>query len=257
MAGTPDQSRRSLWTALAVSLAIHAGAGVVAARDFDAASFVPRASPLLAVRIANAAAPRKAVPSPSTEPAPVERAAAPAVLTRAPDTLAAAQNRAPGVDVSSRMPTGEASAPDARTNAQHFAGHVSVAADPTLQRVGWFLETRSRTEFPVEVKEPVRMGEELRFDYPAAALEEHREGAVLAWLTVGPDGAVTELDIVSGDDDFSVAVANALATARFLPATDLYDKPISFYAVLEFDFHVDRVGATDHGSTVTVNAPAQ
>ena len=147
----------------------------------------------------------------------------------------------------------------AETHARPVKGEVHVSAEETLGRVGWFLENRSRTEFPAEVKEPVRIGEPLHFDYPAAALMNQREGVVVAWLLVDADGAVAELNIISGDDDFSVAVANALAAARLLPASDLYDKPIPFYTVLEFDFRIDRARTTigDGGSKVTVTAPAQ
>ena len=72
----------------------------------------------------------------------------------------------------------------------------------------------------------MRLGEPLHFEYPAAALEAHREGVVVAWLGIGTDGSVTELNIVSGDDDFSLAVADGLAKARLLPAIDIEDRAI-------------------------------
>jgi outer membrane biosynthesis protein TonB len=125
---------------------------------------------------------------------------------------------------------------------------VRVSTDPTLARVGWFLENRSRDEYPSEVRQAVAIDAALDVAYPAAALAAHREGTVLAWLAVGTDGAVTELNIVSGDDDFSLAVADALGPARLKPATDIEDHPIPFWAVLEFDFRLD--GAAAPGGTV-------
>jgi len=246
MMRTFDSPRATLLAAFAASLLVHATAGVVVGRGFAATlEPIPLAQAPLSVRIENAPEPSLAVGERTVEQASTERTDSPEVFARTPDRDSVESELAPSVTATIRNAPATPPGALAEPRAERFTGDVRVSADPTLARVGWFLENRSHGEFPSEVMQPVRLGEPLHFEYPAAALEAHREGAVVAWLGVGTDGSVTELNIVSGDDDFSLAVADGLARARLLPAISIEDRAIPFYTVLVFDFHIDGDTAPD------------
>ena len=246
MIRTSDSPRATLLAAFAASLLVHASAGVIVGQGF-AATREPAPLPQtpLSVRIEDAPVPSLAVRERAGERVSTERMDSPAVFARASNRDSVESELAPSVNATIKDPPAVPPGAFAEPQAKGFNGHVRVSADPTLARVGWFLENRSHGEFPNEVMQPVRLGEPMHFEYPAAALEAHREGVVVAWLGVGTDGSVTELNIVSGDDDFSLAVADGLAKARLLPAIDIEDRAIPFYTVLEFDFLIDRVSAPD------------
>ena len=252
MIRTTDAPRGTLLLALAASMLVHASAGMVLGRGFDATRELPfMAPPPLSVRIENPATNLRSIPVAAGVAEVTGRTDLAAVLAVPSSPERIARDRPAGTDAAVGAPRSVATGVTADTRAQGFTGRVRVMPDPTLLRMGSFLERRSHAEFPSEVREPVRLGEPLHFDYPAAALAAHREGVVLAWLVVGADGAVDELNIVSGDDDFSLAVADALAAARLRPAIDIDDRPIPFWAVLEFDFQIDRVTAS--GGAVTTS----
>ncbi len=158
----------------------------------------------------------------------IPSAVAAAAQTVAPPTVSVPAIR----DVASKRMDGTA-------DLRQISGTVTVAADATVGRAGRFLQERVREQFPTEVWHPVRIADPIRVAYPPAALATHREGVVIAFLVVAADGSVQELDFIEGDDDLSLAVADALATARLAPAEEIGGKPISFYTVLEFDFRID------------------
>ena len=255
MIRTFEHPRETLLVALAASMLVHASAGAMLRTSFAASPAIASPpQPPLTIRIANAPAD---APTQRTESASVLAAdrqdavtarirrtdATPdesvrTLTTRVPDTITPAS--APGT----------AAAP----TAQRFSGHVDVAPDPTLERVGWFLEARSHTEFPTEVQRPVLLAEPLRVEYPAAALAAHREGRVVAWIAVDADGVAQEVNFVAGDDDFAEVLADPISAARFTPATNTDSQAIPFYTVLVFDFHIDR--ASTDGASAAVASPS-
>jgi hypothetical protein len=240
MTRSPDRSRESLLTALAASVLVHAALGMAFGRH-DGAMPAPLAllSPPLSIRIANLPESLPAAENPaSARLAAVRRtddadAHIPSAVAATAPTVAPPSVPAPDVrDAASKRIDGSA-------NLRQIGGTVTVAADATVGRAGRYLQERVREQFPTEVWHPVRIADPIRVAYPPAALASHREGIVIAFLVVAADGSVQELDIIEGDDDLSVAVADALATARLAPAEEIGGKPISFYTVLEFDFRID------------------
>jgi len=106
------------------------------------------------------------------------------------------------------------------------------------ERLGELL-SRQQSEFPVEVDSPARLVDKVRASYPPAALAEGREDSVVVWIVVDAKGAVEEILVAEGTEEFSAAVIAAVRQARFVPAQgDL--APIRFPLALEFHFALGR-----------------
>lgn len=93
--------------------------------------------------------------------------------------------------------------------------------------------------FPAEIESPVRLPGKLAVPYPGSALAARREGTVLAWAIVDPQGVVEETNIVSGQADFNEAVKATLAGTRLVPARN-GGTTVRFYVLLKFDFRLDN-----------------
>lgn len=240
MTRSPDRPRETLLMALAASLLVHAALGMAFGRSAGATP-VPLAlpSPPLSIRIANLPESLPAVQRPAsaglTAVGHIDDANVqiPSAVAAAAPTVAPPAAAAPAIrdDASKRI--------GGNADVRRFSGTVTVAADATVGRAGRYLQERVREQFPTEVWHPVRIADPIRVRYPPAALAAHREGVVIAFLVVAADGSVQELDIIEGDDDLSLAVADALALARLAPAEEIGGRPIPFYTVLEFDFRID------------------
>jgi len=126
----------------------------------------------------------------------------------------------------------------------HRAAPVPAGADGMARIEGRLLGGRERIgalvdrqllEFPREIDTPARIREPIETPYPAAALAEGREDAVVVWAVVNPDGTVDEVDVTEGTPEFAEAVVAAVKAARFNPATNNL-KPIRYPIALEFRF---------------------
>jgi len=109
-------------------------------------------------------------------------------------------------------------------------GHVLTAREHLGE-----MHQRQITEFPVEIGTPVRMGDEIRAPYPVQALREGREDVVTVWAIVTAEGAVEDVQVTQGSEEFSEGVVAAVREARFVPATDRL-RPIRYPIALEFRF---------------------
>ena len=118
-------------------------------------------------------------------------------------------------------------------------------------RFGEALEGGALSGFPAEVEFPVRLPGKLAVPYPRTALEARREGTVLAWAIVDPQGVVEETNIVSGQGDFNEVVRETLARTRFIPARDR-GATMRFYVTLKFDFRLE-----DRGGPTAMSVPAK
>lgn len=108
---------------------------------------------------------------------------------------------------------------------------------------------RQITEFPVEIDTSVRMRDEIRAPYPVQALREGREDVVTVWAIVNAEGAVEDVQVTQGSDEFSEGVVAAVREARFVPATDKL-QPIRYPIALEFRF---EAGARRESLTAQAN----
>jgi len=105
-------------------------------------------------------------------------------------------------------------------------------------RFGDALESDALSGFPAEIETPARLPGKLVVPYPRSAIEARREGTVLAWAIVNPQGVVEETNIVSGPGDFNEVVKATLAGTRLVPARD-GGTTVRFYILLKFDFRLD------------------
>lgn len=111
------------------------------------------------------------------------------------------------------------------------------------ERIGALVD-RQLLEFPREIDTPARIRDPIETPYPAVALAEGREDAVVVWAIVNPDGTVDEVDVTEGMPEFAEAVVAAVKAARFTPATNKL-KPIRYPIALEFRFALRQApGAT-------------
>ncbi len=121
-------------------------------------------------------------------------------------------------------------------------GSANVHIDGVLlansERLGELL-SRQLAEFPVEVDSPARLVAKIRASYPPAALAEGREDLVVVWIVVDAKGAVEEIQVAEGTEEFSAAVIAAVRQARFVPAQGSL-VPIRFPLALEFRFAIGR-----------------
>jgi TonB family protein len=54
-------------------------------------------------------------------------------------------------------------------------------------------------------------------DYPRAALEARRSGAVMLQIEIGPEGTVTDARVLFGAEDFAESAMTAVMQSRFRP----------------------------------------
>jgi TonB family protein len=105
------------------------------------------------------------------------------------------------------------------------------------ERLGELL-SRQQSEFPREVDSPALLVDKVRASYPPAALAEGREDSVVVWIVVDAKGAIEEILVAEGTEEFSAAVIAAVRQARFVPAQGNL-APIRFPLALEFRFAID------------------
>jgi protein TonB len=124
---------------------------------------------------------------------------------------------------------------------------ISVPGEPlvAMSRIGDELLQRNWNEFPVEVAWPVRV-HDVHARYPAGALHAAREGNVVLWIVVDAEGAVEEMQIAEGDEDFAKAAMDAVGAARFEPAKE-DGKPIRYPIALEFRFELPAARGAPEG----------
>jgi TonB family protein len=73
--------------------------------------------------------------------------------------------------------------------------------------------------------------------YPEAARDQHIQGQIVLQATVGKDGAVQELKVISGDPQLATAAADAVRQWRFLPFLKA-GKPVEFETQVTVDFRL-------------------
>lgn len=136
--------------------------------------------------------------------------------------------------------------------AQVAVEQVAIGGLGEMQVDGQLLEDRSRlgdlmsrqlSEFPVEVDFPVRLMETIRARYPPSALAAGREDSVAVWVVVDGEGAVEEVQVVDGAEEFADVVAAAVKEVRFQPARNNL-MPIRFPIALEFQFSLGATAVT-------------
>jgi TonB family protein len=103
------------------------------------------------------------------------------------------------------------------------------------------LEGGPLADFPLEIETPVALPGKLDVAYPSSALEAQREGTVLVWAIVDPEGKVEDVHVVEGASDFAAAVAATLGRTRMVPARN-GGAPIRFYVTLAVDFRLEARG---------------
>lgn len=229
---------RDLTPALAASIAAHLALVVALTHTFGTQPAVPgRAEPALSLLLVPRFVPVAAAPETSPEPAPI--ALPPQRVTETPVVV-------PPPAVAPAPPAESVPAPETVAPAMPTAttdAHVEFGVTAILGRLGDALQMRSLHEFPAEIDTPVRHADAIGVQYPPLALEEKREGTVVAWVIVDAEGRVEEISIPEGGPEFGEAVQNALLSATFLPARD-GGKPIRYYTMLEFRFRLGAAGAT-------------
>jgi TonB family protein len=160
------------------------------------------------------------------------------------ETAPSATVHIPAPQESAALPASVArqTSPQPLADAGHAGrGHVpQVMVDEHVPRARFAeaLEGGALARFQMEVEAPVVLPGKLHVSYPPAALEKHREGTVLVWAIVDPQGAVETTQVVEGTPEFADAVRAALATTRFIPARD-GGAPIRYYVTLGFDFRIE------------------
>jgi len=159
---------------------------------------------------------------------------APAATVRLP----VAQESAATVASVARQTSPQPTAEDARTGSGGRMPRVIVDDRVPRTRFAEALEGGALAEFPMEVESPVVLPGKLDVAYPTAALDKRRQGTVLAWAIVDPQGAVEQMQVLEGAPEFADAVRATLAATRFIPAHN-GGAPIRFYVTLEFDFRID------------------
>jgi TonB family protein len=73
--------------------------------------------------------------------------------------------------------------------------------------------------------------------YPDAAREQHIQGQVLLQATVGKDGSVEELTVISGEPQLAIAAGDAVRQWRFLPFLKA-GRPVEFQTKIAVDFRL-------------------
>lgn len=73
--------------------------------------------------------------------------------------------------------------------------------------------------------------------YPTYALKNEIEGTVVAKLTIGPDGQITEMVITQTHSAFERTVREALAGWKFSPHI-VNGQPVSVYTIVKFTFQL-------------------
>ena len=92
------------------------------------------------------------------------------------------------------------------------------------------------TELPPQMAERYLM-QRIEPVYPETARDQHIEGQVLLQATVGKDGIVEELKVVSGDSQLATAAAAAVRQWRFRPFLKA-GKPVEFVTQITVDFRL-------------------
>ncbi len=86
------------------------------------------------------------------------------------------------------------------------------------------LEGGALAPFPLEIESPVVLPGKLDVQYPIAALDKRRQGTVLAWAIVDPQGAVEQMQVIEGAPEFADAVRATLARCQCgIPVTPFVD----------------------------------
>lgn len=231
---------RDLTPALAASLVAHLALVAAFAHTFGTQPAGPSPSePALSLLLVPRAAVAPAEPETRPAPAPLAVPARPRTepaVTAPPPVPQAVPS--PPVEVPPSIAMAAPAMPAATTDA-----HVEFSVTAVLARLGDALQMRSLYEFPAEIETPVRHAEPIDVAYPPLALEEKREGTVVAWVVVDAEGRVEEISIPEGGPEFGEAVQNALLAARFLPAEDR-GQAIRYFTMLEFRFRLGAPGAT-------------
>lgn len=111
------------------------------------------------------------------------------------------------------------------------------------------LRTRQMSEFPVEIQFPVKLKDALRARYPPAALAAGREDSVAVWIVVDVSGAVEEVTVTEGSEEFANEVLAAIKDVQFVPARN-YRQPIRYPLALEFRFAINAPQLAGMPSTV-------
>lgn len=233
-------SMRDLTPALAASLVAHLALVAAFAHTFGTQPAAPRqAEPALSLLLVprTVAAPVDA----QAQLAPVPLATPPRPTADSPATVPPPEPQVAPARPAELPPAPESAAP--AMPAATTDAHVEFSVTSVLGRLGDALQMRSLHEFPAEIETPVRHADSIDVAYPPLALEEKREGTVVAWVIVDAEGRVEEISIPEGGPEFGEAVQNALLAARFLPAEDR-GKPIRYFTMLEFRFRLGTAGAT-------------
>jgi periplasmic protein TonB len=95
---------------------------------------------------------------------------------------------------------------------------------------------------PVVVSEGVELAKLIRRVepiYPNFARQTHREGTVELRATISIDGAVRDLQVLSGDPVLGKAASDAVAQWRFRP-TLLSGNPVEVISFFTVNFHIDH-----------------
>jgi protein TonB len=75
--------------------------------------------------------------------------------------------------------------------------------------------------------------------YPPIALRNEIEGVVVAKLTIGPDGNITEIVFTKTHPAFERTVRESLAGWRFSPHKDAAGRPVSIFTLVKFTFKLE------------------
>lgn len=191
------------------------------------ALLVPAAAP-----VPDAAAEQPVAAAVGVEPVPVEleQQAAP-VPDQKVAVVATGQAPSPAL--------GAGGATDVRVDGQPLAD---------MDRLGE-LRSRHMSEFPVEIQFPVKLKEALRARYPPAALAAGREDSVAVWIVVDVAGAVEEVTVTEGTEEFANEVLAAIKDMQFVPAWN-YRQPIRYPLALEFRFAINAAQLASVPSSV-------
>ena len=230
-----------LISALVISLLVHlALAALLSALVGSALRLYNETRPPLSVTLAPLPAIALALPASLPRPQAAETLETPEGL----------RTRTTAVPASSRrtQPEGQAQTMAADPHPSIWVGTVDMAPNDVLARLPETLVLRSLSEFPVEVEAPVRVAATIDVPYPAASLQAHREGTVLAWIVIDENGQVEEISLPEGDPEFAEAVEAALLNAKFVAAEDR-GHPIRYFTMLQFSFRIGPAQPVPEGST--------
>ena len=221
----------ALACALVASLVVHA-AILIATLPGGAPGAPPGTSMQLQATLVPAAVTERAPDRP--DPAPPVLAALP---ERSPITVPAPERAAPA------MPKPTSAAP--RPGLGSFEVTAELVTDRTL--LGGYA-ARQLSMFPAEVDRPARLEQKIVVRYPQSALAQGRDEEVVVWAIVEASGAVDEVYVTRGSEEFAAEVIAAVRAARFIPAEDNL-KPTRYPIALQFDFRAGGGGAASAAST--------